>query len=68
MNNAERQKRYRDKKRNAPGKASVTLPDGSTVIEPLRALHGMIGKRNAPDMTASEVQARQGGYRGNMKE
>ncbi len=48
MSNADRQKRYRDKQRNAPSKTSVTLPDGTTTIEPLRALHGTIA-RNAPE-------------------
>ncbi len=50
MSNADRQKRYRDNKRNAPSKTSVTLPDGSTTLEPLRALHGAIA-RNARTRT-----------------
>ena len=58
---AERQKAYRDKKRNAPSKTSVTLPDATTTIGPLRALHGAI-VRNAPKVTAEDApQSTNGG-------
>ncbi len=48
MSNAERQKR------NAPSKTSVTLPDATTTLGPLRALHGAIA-RNAPKVTSQDA-------------